>query len=287
MIALRESWRMLSRSRSRSVLLFLALSVLLLISSQLMLGLQNSQRLLSVLFRTVPVDVYLDLPGDADLLGDTRLTRLLEQVDSLEQIELLRVLSPQAAAGEFSKAFGCEVESMLGENPFPATLELSLRLGGDTSAMQKELSWLATQPGVSEVRSDTQLLGDLGARLHTTLVVLLALTALLLLIIVFLVRRGLTSQLEGWRPEMELLALWGAPPLQLQLPFLLVALQQALWPVPLVTLLLWGELLLARSVGFHLQMSCQPWLPLALLFLLQLLVWPVVSARVRRCYRRR
>ena len=92
--ALRESWRMLARSRSRSVLLFLALSALLLISSQLLLGLENSHRLLSVLFRTVPVDVYLDLPGDTDLVSSTQLSELLAKVDSLQEVELLRCAQP-------------------------------------------------------------------------------------------------------------------------------------------------------------------------------------------------
>ena len=134
------------------------------------------------------------------------------------------------------------------------------------------------------MRSDTQLLGDLGEGLRSTLLWLISAVLCLLAVIVFLVRRGLAYQLDSWRPEMELLALWGAPPWRIQLPFLLIALQQALWPLPLLLLLLWAEKHLAQSFGFHLQLGYQHWIALALILLLQALVWPVVRSRVRRCY---
>ncbi len=247
-----EAWRILRRSRYRALLLACGLAVAGLILSHLLLIAANSEIILSTWFSRIPVDVYLSVPA-----GQEVPPRLLQLVDSLEELETLEVLSPGEAAEEFERAFGHDVTELLGENPFPHTIELAMRLGGRREVMERELDFLLQQPEVADAAYDPQLFGGIGRSLRRLGWSLLGAAVLALAGVVLIALRVLRSQVLCYKPELRLLALLGAEPWKLRLPICLAAFLEGAMPLLLVDAVTGLE----RWLAFRMDLNLASWGP--------------------------
>ncbi len=275
-----EALRILARSKVRALLLLCASGLFWFVVCQLLLLWGSSGSLSSGVFRQVPADLYLFRDTEpADL------ERLRATVDSLSEIEWGRLITPQDAAADFLRAFGEDPEELLGENPFPMSVELRLRLGGDRPRMEEQLRFLAFQPAVEELQYSRGLLDKVSGRLRQGTFILLALLLLLLVGVLLLQRMAWASQLRAWRPEMETLARLGAPPAEIRRPLLLLAVIQGLVPALAALACSLALVGLAAGIGLPLRAPLSLWwilLPAALW--MPLVEWNRQEKQLRASY---
>ncbi|MCA9784614.1 MAG: permease-like cell division protein FtsX [Candidatus Cloacimonetes bacterium] len=279
---LAEALRITRRSRTSSGLLMLGMGLGWLLLFQLLLLVGSSHQLMSGAFRQVPADIYLH----PDVSEAERLA-LHSLVDSLDQLEWRALVSPEEAAAQFREAFGQDPQALLGENPFPWSVELRLPLGGELERMEAQLDWLGTQPAVEEVRYSRGLLERVGERLQSLALWLAASLVLLLALNAILLRLAWRSMLRNWSRELRVMALLGASPARIRAPLQLTAVIQGLLPA----LLAWALCVcqIALAARWNLQLTS----PVPLVFLLPpaalllpLLEWRSLEQHVRRAYDR-
>lgn len=278
---LREGLRLLGRSRSRTVLLVLLLGLAGFLLAQTVLVAANSRLALGVWLRRLPVDVLLSESGEA---LDEAVWR--ERIDGLPTLDWGRRLSREQASAEFAEAFGRPLEELVGENPFPAALELRLKADADPGAVEADLATLESWPEVADAAYDAELGARLAERLRALGLGLGGGALGLLLISLLLVRRGLASQLAAWAPEMRLLALAGAPPARLRAPVLVAAALLGAAPMAAVLAALLVEGWLAAWIGLPFRAPLALWLlPLWGALALPLLAARPLGKRVGKAYR--
>lgn len=278
---LREGLLLLGRSRSRTLLLALLLAAAGFLLAQTVLVAVNSRLALGVWLRRMPVDVLLSESGEA---LDEAAWR--GKIDELPTLDWGRRLSREQAAAEFADAFGRPLEELLGENPFPAALELTLKPGTDPAGIAADLAVLESWPEVDEAAYDAELSARVAARLSLLGLWLGGASLIGLLAAGLLLRRGLSSQLAAWAPEMRLLALAGAPPARLRSPVLMAAALLGAVPMLAVLLVLVLEGWVAALFGlpFRVPLALQL-LPLWGALALPLLGWRGLVIRVRKACR--
>jgi cell division protein FtsX len=277
-----EVLRILRKSRTSAGLLMLGMGLFWVLLFELLLLTGSSSLLMSGAFRQVPADLYLT--ADAD---EAARTRLKVVIDSLDQLEFSRLVSPAEAAVEFRQAFDQDPVSLLGENPFPWSIEVRLPLGGDLARMNAQLEWLGKHPAVEEVHTSGNLLERVALRLQAVATWLTASLGVLLAINALLLKLAWRSILRHWSREMRVMALLGASPARIRLPLLLTAALQGLLPA----LVAWGlcvfQVEFCARFGLHLLSPVPLWtlLPLSAL-LLPLLEWVSLVRRVSQAYDR-
>jgi cell division transport system permease protein len=277
---LREGLRVLGRSRARSALLALLLLAAGVLVTLAVLVAANSRLTGSVWLQRLPVDVLLSETGEAldEAAWRARVARL-------PNLGWGRLLSREQAAAEFAQAFGRPLEDLIGENPFPAVLELRLRPDAAPEDLALDLSTLASWPEVSEAAFDAELMLRLAARLRLVGRVLAGGAAVLLLAALLLVGRGLASQLSAWSPEMRLLAVCGASPGQLRAPLLVAAALLGVVPLLAVPPMLAAAGFAAGLLQLPLRVPLALWLlPLWGALILLLLAWRPLNRRVLQSY---
>lgn len=277
-----EVLHILRRSRTSAGLLMLGMGLFWVLLFELLLLSGSSRLLMSGAFRQVPADLYLTATAGE---GDRK--RISALVDSLDQLEWSRLVSPEAAAVEFREAFGQDPVALLGENPFPWSIEVRLPLGGDLQRMQAQLDWLAADPAVEEVRTSGSLLDRVARRLRLVATWLSGSLLAILGINALLLKLAWRSILRHWSREMRVMALLGASPARIRAPLLVTAALQGLLPA----LAAWGlcrfQLAFLARFGLELTSPVPLWtlLPLSAL-LLPLLEWITLARQVRRSYDR-
>jgi cell division protein FtsX len=277
-----EVLRILRRSRTSAGLLMLGMGLFWVLLFELLLLTGSSRLLMSGAFRQVPADVYLTAQA-----GPEDRARLSFLVDSLDQLEWSRLVSPEAAAVEFREAFDQDPVALLGENPFPWSIEVRLPLGGDLERMKAQLEWLGSHPAVEEVHTSGSLLERVALRVRLLATWLTGSLLAILGINALLLKLAWRSILRHWSREMRVMALLGASPSRIRAPLLLTAALQGLLPA----LAAWGlclfQLAFLARFGLPLTSPVPLWslLPLSAL-LLPLLEWISLAREVRRAYDR-
>ena len=283
MNSFKEMLTITGRSKARSLVLMAGIFLFSIILLQILLIARNSDNVLSAWFSQLPVEVYLveKATSEPELIQD-----FLDSLSVFPDLQLSRVLMPSQAADEFEDAFNISaIENLLGENPFPATVELNLSVGSNLADMRKSLNGIESMSMVDEVMADFEMMGDVGRRLRLSGYYLLIFATITLLAVVVLVLSLVGSFTRNWKNEIILLSQIGAPPMMTARPLLLSFLLLAIVPLVLSNLFCLAEIELLNRFGLGLSLEGIFWLniPLLTLFIL-LMSLPGVLGGIRRVY---
>ncbi len=236
MIWLKEGFRLLGQSGLRAILLIVVTTVLMLLARVTEWAWLNSRELRRAWQENLIVELYLT--------GSAEVEAIEELVSAGRAFDWDGLLNEATAAEEFEEGFGLDVVELLGHNPFPRTVRLSLKPEGSRDTWEAELEALSNLPGVESVYADPLLLqaGGRGLRLALGGSILLL---FLLLGLSLVVLRALGRSIERrWRDTALLLDLQGCQPLlarvppamAISLPIVLAALVSLLIPEGLARL---------------------------------------------------
>jgi len=243
--ALRQGWASLRRGGGSTIFAMVAIALAMIVLGGLLLVTWNTERLLARWATSAEFSVYLKDDATSEQRGV--IEALIDQSGASAGREYI---SKEQAMARFRSEFA-ELASMaagIGENPFPASLEVRMQSSADRDGRADALlRRVATLPGVSDVRYDRAWLSKVGAGLDAlrraglTLALLMAVAAAVTVAAV--VRLGLHAR----REEIEIMQLVGASAGFIRGPFVAEGLLQGGFGALLAVLLLWGGFTLAHA----------------------------------------
>ena len=243
--ALRQGWASLRRGGGSTIFAVLAIALAMIVLGGLLLVTWNTERLLARWTTSAEFSVYLKDDATSEQRGV--IEALIDQSGASAGRDYV---SKEQAMARFRSEFA-ELASMaagIGENPFPASLEVRMQGDADKDGRADALlRRVATLPGVSDVRYDRAWLSKVGAGLNAlrraglTLALLMAVAAAVTVAAV--VRLGLHAR----REEIEIMQLVGASAGFIRGPFVAEGLLQGGFGALLSVLLLWGGFTLAHA----------------------------------------
>ena len=222
--ALRQAWASLVRGGTSSIFAVVAITLAITVLGVLLLLTWNLERVLAQWTEAAEFSVYLRDDASSEQRG------AVEAAIDESGVALGReFVSKDQALVRFRREFAglASLADGLGENPFPASIEVRVRPAAETDGSAAVLvTDLAALPGVADVRHDREWLARVGTGLNTLRAAALALALLMggaaALTVATVVRLGLHAR----REEIEIMDLVGAPLLYIRGPFVAEGLLQ-------------------------------------------------------------
>ena len=215
--ALREAWASLWRSGRSTLFAVLAITLAAVVLGSLLLITWNVDRLVSQLTTASEFSVFLRDDASSEQRG--AIEGALDQSGVTEQHEYV---SKAQALTRFRSQFAdlASLTNDLGDNPFPASLEVRVRPDAEQSGRADELvKRVAAMPGVADVRYDREWLARVASGLNAVRGAGFALALLMALAAAVTVAAVVRLGLHARRDEIEIMKLVGSPLAVIRGPF--------------------------------------------------------------------
>ena len=243
--SLRQAWASLSRSRAASAFAVVAIALAIIVLGALLLVTWNVQRLVDDWSATAEFSVYLQDGATSEQRG--AIEALLDSSGATAGREFV---SKAQALARFRREFTdlASVAETIGDNPFPASLEVRITADAERDGRAAALvQQVAALPGVADVRYDREWLSKLSSGIRTVRAAGLALALLMGLAagvtVAAVVRLGLFAR----RDEIEIMQLVGAPLAFIRGPFIAEGFLQGGAGAAVALGVLWVAFIAARS----------------------------------------
>ncbi len=207
--AFEEAWASLRRSGRSALVSIGTIAIAFATLGGFLLVSVNVQGVLDKWLQAAEMSVYLqDGATESDRIA---LEAFLKSKPSVAGVEYVtREHALERFRADFPELH--DVASGLGENPFPAALEVRLHTGNGGDAAADELSReVADRPGVGDVRYDRRWLSRLVGMVTAARVAGGLVAAILMLGAAFTVAAVVRLSLYARRDELEIMQLVGAP----------------------------------------------------------------------------
>ena len=221
-----DAWDECRHSKAINLMALGTLVAALFVAGLVMLVLSNIDRRVQSLGQEIQVEVYL-----LDDFDPQALPALEAELESLPSVRAINYVDKDEALRRY-RAWAHEMAKLAGEldtNPLPASIEVFLVPGvGAGDAAERIANRLSDRPGIEEVRYNEGWLNRLEATVELAHVGGGAITALVLLAVVFVMSSVLRLAVYARRDEIEIMQLVGASPGFIRGPFLVAGLAQGL-----------------------------------------------------------
>lgn len=246
--AFRQGAAALWRSRGSSAFAVLAIALAIIVLGALLILTWNGEQLLARWSAAAEFSVYLRDDATSEQRGAIETV-----VDQSGLAAGREYVSKAEALTRFRREFAelSELTSGFDENPFPASIEVRVRSGGDEEAAEALVKRLIAMPGVADTRYDKDWLTRVGAGLGTIRAAGFALAVLMAVAAAVTVATVVRLGLRARRDELEIMELVGAPLVFIRGPFVAEGFIQggigallaitALWIGFLVAMAWWGQ----------------------------------------------
>jgi len=198
-----------------SVLTATVIGIALALPLCVFLLLQNLQQLGAGLQSDSSISLYLD-----NSLAAPELEALVAELGERDDIEALRLITPEEALAEFEDESGfADVLEGLDDNPLPPVLLVTpdASTAGEVTVLR---DFLAEQPGVSEAQIDLEWLQRLNAVVSFSLRLTYLLALLLGLGVLLVIGNTVRMSIENRRAEIVVVKLVGGTDAWVARPFL-------------------------------------------------------------------
>jgi cell division transport system permease protein len=216
--SLRQAWASLRRSRATAAFAVMAIALAIVVLGALLLLTWNVQRLVAEWSATAEFSVYLQDAATSEQRGAIESTLDASGVTSGREY-----ISKAQALARFRREFSelASLAETMGDNPFPASLEVRVRPDAERDGRAASLvQRVAALPGVADVGYDREWLTRLSAAVRTIRAAGLGLALLMAVAagvtVAAVVRLGLFAR----RDEIEIMELVGAPLAFIRGPFI-------------------------------------------------------------------
>jgi cell division transport system permease protein len=236
--AFRQGWASLRRGGGSTIFAVAAIALAMSVLGGLLLVTWNVERLLARWTSSAEFSVYLRDDATSEQRGVIETT-----IDQSGAAAGREYVSKEQALVRFRREFAdlASTAAAVGDNPFPASLEVRMQRDAETDGRADALlRRVATLPGVADVRYDRAWLARVGAGLDSLrragfmLALLMAVAAAVTVAAV--VRLGLHAR----REEIEIMQLVGASLAFIRGPFVAEGLLQGGIGAVAAVLLLWA-----------------------------------------------
>ncbi|GLQ30547.1 permease-like cell division protein FtsX [Litoribrevibacter albus] len=235
---LKASRTRLTDGRLATAMTSALVAVSLTLPMLLLLVVSNLQQLTTGWQDQLSLSVYLDSG-----MADAQSLKVVNQVQSLESVDSVTLISPEQGLEEFQGVAGAELLSLFESNPLPAVIEVVPRLDVEDEQyplrMRELVRQLEALNGVDEVSYDLQWVQrlinyvGLAERFALLIGILLALAAVLA------ISNSIRLEIENRRQEIIVIKLVGGTDSFIRLPFLYSGFWYGVLGATLATVCLW------------------------------------------------
>ena len=243
--ALREAWASFRRGGRSTLFAVMAITLAALVLGSLLLITWNVDRLMTRWTATSEFSVFLRDDATSEQRG-----AIEAQIDESGASEGREYVSKAEAMSRFRRQFTdlASLTDDLGDNPFPASLEVRVRPAAEGDGRADALvAQVAKLPGVVDVRYDKEWMTRLARGLDTLRRAGLALVLLMSLAAAVTVAAVVRLGLYARRDEIEIMKLVGSPTTFIRGPFIAEGLLQGGVGALGALMLLWVGCVFARS----------------------------------------
>jgi cell division transport system permease protein len=215
----RSALRGLKASPITSAVAVATIGVSLVLVGAFGLLLQNMESLIERFGDDLHITAYLD-----DGLPDAERAQLAARVETVEGVAEVRFVSPEAALERFREGIGRGGALLegLGENPLPASLEISLEPGWRTAeGLRIAVGAMDGLPGIAEIASGQDWVEGYLRAVAMVRGIAIGLGVILALATLLIVANTIRLAILARSDELEILSLVGASRGFVQTPFLL------------------------------------------------------------------
>jgi len=243
--ALREAWRSLWRTGRSTVFAVLAITLAAVVLGALLLMAWNVNQLLARWTAASEFSVFLRDDATSEQRG-----AIESAIDQSGAASAHEYVSKAQALGRFKSQFAdlASLTSDLDDNPFPASLEVRVRVGADESGRADTLvKQVAGLPGVADVRYDREWIARLASGLGAIQGAGFALALLMALAAAVTVAAVVRLGLHARRDEIEIMKLVGSPVAFIRGPFIAEGFLQGGIGALVGLIVLWAGFAVARA----------------------------------------
>lgn len=243
--ALREAWGSLWRSGRSSGFAVLAITLAAVVLGAILLVSWNVDRLLTQWTTASEFSVFLRDDATSEQRG-----ALEAAIDQSGVTAGREYVSKADALSRFRSQFAdlASLTTDLGDNPFPASLEVRVRPDAEQNGRAGPLvKSLATMPGVADVRYDREWLSRVSSGLGAVRAAGFALALLMALAAAVTVAAVVRLGLHARRDEIEIMKLVGSPVAFIRGPFIAEGFLQGGLGAVIAIVLLWAGFAVGRA----------------------------------------
>jgi cell division transport system permease protein len=243
--ALREAWGSLWRSGRSSAFAVLAITLAAVVLGAILLVSWNVDRLLTQWTTASEFSVFLRDDATSEQRG-----ALEAAIDQSGVTAGREYVSKADALSRFRSQFAdlASLTTDLGDNPFPASLEVRVRPDAEQNGRADPLvKSLATMPGVADVRYDREWLSRVSSGLGAVRAAGFALALLMALAAAVTVAAVVRLGLHARRDEIEIMKLVGSPVAFIRGPFIAEGFLQGGLGAVIAIVLLWAGFAVGRA----------------------------------------
>jgi len=243
--ALREAWGSLWRSGRSSAFAVLAITLAAVVLGAILLVSWNVDRLLTQWTTASEFSVFLRDDATSEQRG-----ALESAIDESGVTAGREYVSKADALSRFRSQFAdlASLTTDIGDNPFPASLEVRVRPDAEQNGRADPLvKRLATMPGVADVRYDREWLSRVSSGLGAVRGAGFALALLMALAAAVTVAAVVRLGLHARRDEIEIMKLVGSPVAFIRGPFIAEGFLQGGLGAVIAIVLLWAGFAVGRA----------------------------------------
>ncbi|HYS24635.1 MAG TPA: ABC transporter permease [Vicinamibacterales bacterium] len=244
--ALREAWGSLWRTGRSTAFAVLAITLAAVVLGAILLVSWNVNRLLTQWTAASEFSVFLRDDATSEQRG-----AIEAAIDQSGVTEGREYVSKAEALTRFRSQFAdlASLTSDLGDNPFPASLEVRVRADAEQNGRADSLvTRIAAQPGVADVRYDREWLSRVSSGLNAIRGAGFALALLMAVAAAVTVAAVVRLGLHARRDEIEIMKLVGSPVAFIRGPFIAEGFLQGGLGAVLAIALLWAGFIVVRAL---------------------------------------
>lgn len=233
---LKEGFIGLRRARLSAAISIISLFLALTLIGIFVLTGWNMKDVIFRFYRQIEIEAFLQ-PD----LSAQKLKKLKQEIQKFPQIGEIIYVSREEALKEFQQIFGEDLQSVLSENPLPASFRIILSSDYSNPSMVEQLAReLNTMDGIQEIIYQKEIIRFLHKYLSLGLIVAIIFAMVLLIIITILVFNTIRLTIHARRNIIQIMKLVGATNYFIKGPFIAEGLLQGFLGGLLSAAFLWG-----------------------------------------------
>jgi cell division transport system permease protein len=243
---IKEGFIGLRRARLSALISIIALCLTLSLMGILFLTGINLKDVVFQFYREVEIEAFLQ-PN----LKSNQLNRLKERISNYPQTAKINYVSREQALEEFQKIFGNDIQSILNENPLPASIRVILKTEySDPKSVNSVAIALSGLDGIQEVVYPKELIQFFHKYFELAIILSIIFAVVLLIIIIVLVFNTIRLTIHARRNIIQIMKLVGATNYFIKGPFILEGILQGFIGGGISAFLLWSLSQIIKNMIF-------------------------------------
>ncbi len=240
---LKESFSGFQRAKLSSAISVATIAVSLVLLGAFMTVTLSAARVLEQIRSRVEVEFFL-----SDALSKQASENLLRKIKDDPSVASATYISKEAAAKIFQKEFGEKIEEILGTNPLPQSVKVTLKPDYATlDSLEQFVRDISDYEGVVEARYNKEFLTNLDSNAKLLFLITAGLGVMISLASVALVSNTIRLAIYAKRDIIKTMKLVGATFGFIQLPFLIEGVLQGLVGGAIASALMFALIALLRN----------------------------------------